>query len=49
MQKSLVREGLVFGIIVLFVGASVVPSISGNVEKILIKKVFKGRYIIRQH
>ena len=32
MQKSLVRKGLVLGIIVLFVGTSVVPSISGNIE-----------------
>ena len=35
MQKSLVRKGLVVGIIVLFVGASVIPSISGydkNIE-----------------
>jgi len=30
MQKSLVRKGLVLGIIVLFIGASVVPSIVGE-------------------
>ena len=29
MRKSLVRKGLVLGIIVLFVGASVIPSITG--------------------
>jgi len=31
MQKSLVRKGLVFGIICLFVGASILPSIGGNI------------------
>ena len=31
MQKSLFRKGLVLGIIVLFVGASVVPSITANI------------------
>jgi hypothetical protein len=31
MQTSLVRKGLVIGIIVLFVGVGVVPSISGNI------------------
>jgi len=34
MQKSLVRKGLVIGIIVLFVGASVVPSICGTSSKL---------------
>jgi len=34
MQKSLVRNGLVLGIIVLFVGVSVVPSISSDIKKI---------------
>ena len=38
MQKSLARKGLVFGIIVLFVGASVVPIISGNTNNIGHKK-----------
>ena len=34
MQKSLVRKGLVCGIILLFVGASIIPSMSGTtVEK----------------
>ena len=33
MRKSLVRKGLVLGIIVLFVGASVVPSISENIRE----------------
>ena len=33
MQKSLVRTGLVFGIIILFIGAGVTPSMSGNVSK----------------
>ena len=31
MQKSLVRKGLVLGIIVLFVGASVIPSMGGTI------------------
>jgi len=31
MQKSLARKGLVLGIIVLFVGASVIPSIGGDI------------------
>ena len=31
-KKYVFRKGLVIGIIILFVGASVVPSISGNVE-----------------
>jgi hypothetical protein len=30
MQKSLVREGLVVGIIVLFIGTSVVPLVWGG-------------------
>jgi hypothetical protein len=30
MQKSLVRKGLVLGIIILFVGASIIPIISGD-------------------
>jgi len=34
MQKRLVRKGLVLGIIVLFVGAGVVPSINGSNGKI---------------
>ena len=32
-KKYVFRKGLVIGIIILFVGASVVPSISGNVEE----------------
>ena len=32
MKKSIVRKGLVLGIIVLFVGASVVPGIGGKQE-----------------
>ena len=32
MQKSLIRKGLVVGIILLFVGASVVPGMSGNIK-----------------
>ena len=32
MQKSLVRKGLILGIIILFIGASVVPSISGSIK-----------------
>ena len=32
MQNSLVRKGLVLGIIILFVGAGVFPSISGNTK-----------------
>lgn len=32
MQKSLARKGLILGIIILFIGASVVPSISGSVK-----------------
>ena len=31
MQKSLVKKGLVIGIMVLFVGSSVVPSITANI------------------
>jgi len=31
MQKSLIRKGLVIGIILLFAGASVVSSIGGNI------------------
>ncbi len=31
MNKSLVRKGLVLGIILLFIGTSVLPSISGNI------------------
>ena len=38
MQKSLVRKGLVLGIIVLFVGASVVPSITGTIVEKQISK-----------
>ena len=34
MTKGLYKKGLVFGIILLFIGASVVPCISGNTEKI---------------
>ena len=33
MQKSLVRKGLVVGIIILFVGAGVTTDISGNSSK----------------
>jgi len=33
MKNNLLRKGLVFGIIVLFVGVSIVPSISGNIRK----------------
>ena len=33
MQKSLVRKGLVLGIIVLFIGAVVIPNISGDIKK----------------
>ncbi len=32
MQKSLVRKGLILGIIILFIGTSVVPSISGSIK-----------------
>ena len=38
MQKRLIRKGLVLGIILLFVGASVIPSISGNSSKINVVK-----------
>ena len=31
MQKNMRRKGFVLGIIILFVGVSVIPSISGNV------------------
>jgi hypothetical protein len=34
MQNRLFRKSLVIGIIILFVGACVIPSISGNIEKI---------------
>ena len=37
MHKSLVRKGLVLGIIVLFVGASVVPNVCGNSGVISVK------------
>jgi len=33
MQKGLISKGLVFGIILLFVESSVIPSISGNNKK----------------
>ena len=33
MKKSMVRKGLVLGIIILFLGASVLPSISGNIKE----------------
>lgn len=33
MQNNMIKKGLVFGIIVLFIGASVVPTINGNIEK----------------
>ena len=46
MKKKLLKEGIVIGLIILFVGASVVPSISGtNIESIEDNKrvyVFKG-------
>ena len=35
MQKSMFRKGLVLGIVVLFVGASVLPSISGNIGEVI--------------
>jgi len=38
MKKYELRKGLVIGIIVLFVGASVVPIISGNTNNISHKK-----------
>jgi len=38
MQKSLVRKGLVIGIIVLFVGAGVIPSMGGTVVEKTSKK-----------
>ena len=34
MKKSIVKKGLVVGIIVLFVGTSVVPSICGNIAEV---------------
>lgn len=34
MQKNWVRKGLVFGIICLFLGTSVVPNISGNIKEL---------------
>ena len=34
MQNKLFRKALVLGIIILFIGASVIPSISGNFSKI---------------
>ena len=33
IKKSLWKKGLVFGIICLFIGASVIPSLSGDIEK----------------
>ena len=33
-KNDLIRKGLVLGIIVLFVGAGIVPSIGGNIGKI---------------
>ncbi len=33
MKKNMIMKGMVIGIIVLFVGAGVVPSISGNIEE----------------
>ena len=33
MQKSMVRKGLVLGIMILFLGGSVLPSISGDLSK----------------
>ncbi len=33
MSKNLIKKTLVFGIIILFIGAIIIPSISGNVSK----------------
>ena len=38
MENILWKRGIVFGIMVLFVGSSVVPSISGNNSKIYVEK-----------
>ena len=37
MKKKLINKGLVCGIIVLFVGASVIPGISGNIQSKTVK------------
>jgi len=34
MTKKIIKKSLVIGLIILFIGASVIPSISGNVSKI---------------
>jgi parallel beta-helix repeat protein len=41
MIKEVFRKGLVLGIIILFVGASVLPSMSGNIGKINVVKDIK--------
>jgi len=45
MKDSLLRKNWVIGIIVLFVGASIVPVISGDIGKIIVyhlkKKMMK--------
>ena len=33
MQDNLFRKGMVFAVVVLFIGAGIVPNISGNIKK----------------
>jgi len=34
MKNHLFRKGLVLGLMILFVGASIIPSINGNIEQV---------------
>jgi len=45
MKKGLIRKGLIFEIIVLFVGASIIPVVGTVVEKIVINSFISGGYI----
>ena len=48
MQKNTLRKGLVVGIMILFVGASVVPSISGDNSRIAKVEVGNGNAIKKE-
>ena len=45
MQNWLIRNGLVLGIILLFVGAGVVPGISSNIKKMSVSKDIDNIYV----